>query len=188
MASLNESLSVLSNPQIKEIIALGIGKISELLVPRYQFALVLCLCDLYKVKVKLYDPLFNKSEIELIESYTNCLVLKEDCCGKFQVSKGATLFYLPHCPKYLTNNLLATNWGLNLINCIIIANSFNKIIEELIGINLESEFIAKIQPYCLEIPIYNTFRLFEVFNDTSVHILPQKSLGTIPDSFWLNNL
>lgn len=185
-ALLKEGLSALKNPVISEIICFGLGKIGECTIARYQFALLLCLKELYNVEVYVYDPVFNENDISLLNHF-NINILTENLEGKYKTrNQKTTLFYLPHCPKQLTNNLLWANWGLNLSYCIIISNSFNKVIENSLKRTLaeNAEYILKITPYVHEFAVINTFKYYEVFNDTSIHVFPK--LNLIPTDFWEN--
>lgn len=182
-ASLTESLSALKNPKILEIVSLGLGKLGESTTSRYQFALLLCLKDLYNLKVFVYDPIFKEDDISLLNHF-EINVLKDNTEGKYKVQNNTVLFYLPHCPKQLSNNLVWANWGLKLSYCIIIANSFKKIVEQCSTrtLKISAEYIAKIEPHVLELPIINSFKYFEIFNDTSIHIFPK--LNYLSQDFW----
>ena len=43
--------------------------------------------------------------------------------GKRTVDK-TTVFFMPHCPMQLYNNVIWANWSLNLSNVIVVGNSF----------------------------------------------------------------
>ncbi|XP_049820626.1 SRR1-like protein [Aethina tumida] len=184
-ASLKEGLTALSNCTISEIICLGLGRIGECLIPRFQFALLLCLYDIYKVKISVFDPVFTDEE-KCILKHFNCNILTENLEGKYKVKDKYILFYLPHCPKQLTNNLLWANWGLNLTYCVIISNSFNTIIENTSKRELREsgQYISNIIPYTLELAIINSFKYYEVFNDLAIHIFPFEKLNIISDDIW----
>lgn len=183
-ALLKEGLFALKNPVISEIICFGLGKIGECTIARYQFALLLCLKELYNVDVYVYDPIFSENDISLLNHF-GINILEKNLEGKYKIiNRETTLFYLPHCPKQLTNNLVWANWGLNLNYCIIISNSFNRIIENSSKTTLieNAEYISKITPYVHELAIINTFKYYEVFNDTSIHVFPK--LNLISPDFW----
>ncbi|CAH1381509.1 SRR1-like protein [Tenebrio molitor] len=187
LASLREGLVALNNPTVKEIICFGLGRIGECMISRYQFAFLLCLKDLYNVStVKVYDPIFSETDRWLLERF-HCTVLKENYEGKYKVQdKCTTIFYMPHCPKQLTNNLLWANWGLDLNYCIIISNSFNLTIENTPkrDLNRTAEYIANIVPHILELALINSFRFFEIFNDTAIHIFPWSKMKLLSGDFW----
>ncbi|XP_066251097.1 SRR1-like protein [Euwallacea similis] len=189
-ALLNEALRDLGKPKITQIICLGLGKISELIVARYQLALLLCLRDMLEVELLAADPAFNSSDLDILKHF-NINVQDKNIEGKYYVNNynGTVLFYLPHCPKQLMNNLLWSNWGLSLSKCIIIGNSFNGIVDSTSKWKLSksAQYISKILPYVLELAFVNNFKFFEVFNDTSIHIFPMKKLNLLTEEFWIEH-
>ena len=99
--------------------------------------------------VSVFNPIHTKSEENIIQLLGfECASKQQNLEGKYKVkneTKSGTLFYLPHCPKQLTNNILWTNWqpetlgsvnstGLD-IQCLhgvyILGNSFERIITSL---------------------------------------------------------
>lgn len=181
-----EAIELLNKPEINEIICLGIGRIGECLISRYQFALILLLRDFLKIKLSIYDPILTQNDTTTLLEHYNCIQLLENCEAKYNVNK-TTLFYMPHCPKQLSNNLIWSNWGLNLRNCLILANSFNTIVENTTKrlLKINGYYITKILPYCIEIAVVNNFKFYEVFNDTALHIFP--NLHVISNDFWSDN-
>lgn len=155
------------------------------MISRYQLGFLLCLKDLYKIGVKIYDPVFTETDICLLKSL-NCEILNENFEGKYKIENNkTTIFYLPHCPKQLSNNLLWANWGLNLTSCIIIANSFNTVVENSPKRTLnQTQYIVNILPHVLELPVINSFRFYEIFNDTAIHIFPSVKIRLLSDDFW----
>lgn len=186
IVSLKEGLQTLKNPKIEEIVCFGLGHVSDRIVSRYQLALLLCLRTELQVNVSVQDPGFWSID-KIILKELEFTILDGNLEGKYK-AKSTTLFYLPHCPKQLSNNLLWCNWGLNLQNCIIISNSFVTITENLSKKELtnNANFISDILPYTSEFAIINTFKFFDVFNDTAIHIFPLVKLILIPEDFWKN--
>ncbi|CAH0553050.1 unnamed protein product [Brassicogethes aeneus] len=185
LASLREGLTILSTNKISEIICLGLGRIGECLISRYQFALVLLLRDNLQAELSFFDPVFTNSEISLLKHYASN-VLTQNLEGKYRANNKHILFYLPHCPKQLSNNLLWCNWGLDLNYCIILSNSFNQIIDNTSKRELEKsgQYISNITPYTVELAIVNNFKYFEIFNDLAIHIFPINKLNLITKDFW----
>lgn len=179
----------MSHPKITKIVCFGLGRIGECTIARYQLALLLCLRDLCNAEVQVYDPVFCQIERDILREF-NCVVLSDNSEGKY-VADGcdATVFYLPHCPKQLSNNLLWANWGLGLSRCIIIANSFTNIIEKTPGrfLGKFAQYISQISPYMTELAVINSFKFYEVFNDTAIHIFPPKDIVFVSEEFWEGN-
>lgn len=179
---------MLKNPKISEIVCFGLGKISECITSRYQLQVLLYLKDLFNVNVYVYDPIFTDFERILLNEF-QLSIIPENSEGKYNIKdSGSTIFYLPHCPKQLTNNVLWRNWGLQLNKCIFISNSFHKIVENNTKRVLADTafYINKILPHTCEVAIINEFRFYEIFNDTAIHIFPLDKLLLLPEDFWLD--
>ncbi|XP_065169454.1 SRR1-like protein isoform X1 [Atheta coriaria] len=197
-ASVREALSLLQHKnletqtekskqiQIKELICFGIGYVSDSMISRYQLALILILKEVYNIaKVKICDPILTSNDFLVLEHF-EIEIIKENIEAKY-IAHDYTLFYLPHCPKQLSNNLLWANWSKNsLENCIIISNSFQSLIENNTKQNLidNAQFVYKISPFVQEIAIFNTFKYYEIFNDAAMHVFPNLSL--IAEDFWFD--
>nr|XP_008197568.1 PREDICTED: SRR1-like protein [Tribolium castaneum] len=155
------------------------------MISRYQLGFLLCLKDLFQIEVKIYDPVFTEADHWLLRQF-GCEILTENFEGKYRIrDKHTTIFYMPHCPKQLTNNLIWANWGLNLNSCIIIANSFNSIIENSPKRVLnQNQYLVKIFPHVLELAVINSFKFFEIFNDTAIHIFPWNKIKLLSGDFW----
>ncbi|XP_069677883.1 SRR1-like protein isoform X2 [Periplaneta americana] len=186
LVKLSEGLNELTNLDIKEIICYGLGSFADSVTSRYQFALLLALKEHFSTSVLIYDPIFNDTEIDVLKEL-GCQVITINEEGKHKIqSHHFTLLYLPHCPKQLINNFLWTNWGPELQNCIIFSNSFSRIIESQPKrfLTESAGYILNIFPYTEELEIDNCFRYNDIFNDTAIHIFPQKKLNSVPQNFW----
>ncbi|XP_058118785.1 SRR1-like protein [Anopheles ziemanni] len=161
---------------VKRIICLGLGRFSECSIARYQLAFIRCLRDKANLneRIQFYDPVFSSSEVEILQSLAEA-VLQENVEGKYSAEHCRTLFYLPHCPKQIVNNVLWKNWQQeHLTNVILLCNSFCSITN-----NHPRRFLERSAGYILratgvfqEVPLRNNFRFTDIFNDTSLHYLP----------------
>lgn len=170
----------------RELICLGLGSLSSY-ISRHQFALGHLLQEKLSAKsVKYSDPCFTTGDIKTLETF-NIEVLKENCEGKYLCkSDYITIFYLPHCPKQLVNNLLWKNWtSQQLRNLVLITNSFETILERTPSRLLENsaEFIVKINPYCTEYQLPES-NYSDIFNDLS--IIHFNKLEKTDPSLWTN--
>lgn len=159
-----------------DIVSYGLGQFSQSVTARYQFAFLLILKDLYKAKVFVYDPVFSTDEIEIIKHFDFTVIdFNEE--GKRLVN-NTTLFFLPHCPKQLTNNLLWKNWNKNLSKCIIIGNSFEKIIESNSARYLKENlpFVYHASSFIREFKLDNCFKFQDIFNDLSLHLFLEEDI------------
>lgn len=168
-----------------DIICLGLGKISSCRTAQYQLALLLAFTDKIQCTAEAYDPIFSKGERDLLIQL-GIKISKANLEGNLVNSLKPTLYFLPHCPRELTNNLLYSNWSvLQLSQCFIIANSFEKIILNTPHRLLSSyHYLLQISSTVQELPIENCFHLADIFNDLSLHIFPKETLTSLEPSFW----
>ncbi|XP_055642116.1 SRR1-like protein [Toxorhynchites rutilus septentrionalis] len=186
-ANIDRLLTPLERANIKAIICLGIGKLSECVISRFQLAFVRCLQRELNIKGKIryYDPILSRQEGQILEQLDG-IVLEENLEGKY-IAEEKTLFYLPHCPKQISNNLLWRNWKLEFLqNVFLIGNSFEEIVsknpQRLLRKNIP--FILNVKDHCIEIKIENNFKFKEIFNDTSLHYFDKAALRDKDQHFW----
>jgi hypothetical protein len=137
--------------------------------------------------VVVFDPVLSESEKEIL-SRLNLSVGRINEEGKFPITDN-TVFYFPHCPKHLTNNLLWSNWKkTSLSKVFLLSNSFERIITNLPDRLVKqegAEFILRVSGCVKETPVKNNYHLNDVFNDTSIHSFPEKLLSNKKDpEFW----
>lgn len=174
---------------IQEVVCLGIGRIGDCLIAKHQFALIQLIARHFQIdSLSFYDPVLTDQE-KTILNYFNYTVLTENQEGKYLVDRQ-TLFYLPHCPKQLTNNLLWTNWKPdNLRNLTLISNSFKTIIEETPERLLRPNafYIIESSSFVDEIEIENTFKFDDIFNNFSIQYFEETKLLEIEENFWCSH-
>ncbi|CAG9802323.1 unnamed protein product [Chironomus riparius] len=177
---------VINQQSVKEIICLGIGKISEDIIARHQLELIAIIKEKFQIEsIKFYDPVFDQNDKLLLDSF-KFEVLLENKEGKYRV-EHPTIFYLPHCPKQITNNLLYSNWNFEeLKNLILICNSFKSIKEATPErfLRPNAHFLLEISSFTKELEISNTFKFSDIFNDFSIHSFPSKTLPDQSSNFW----
>uniref|UniRef100_A0A182IVD9 SRR1 domain-containing protein n=1 Tax=Anopheles atroparvus TaxID=41427 RepID=A0A182IVD9_ANOAO len=170
---------------VRQIICLGLGNFSECSIARYQLAFIRCLRDRANLSARgqFYDPVFSRSEVEILRTLAET-VLEENVEGKYG-AECKTLFYLPHCPKQIVNNVLWKNWqSAHLTNVILLCNSFGTITSNHPRRLLENSagYILRAAGAFREVPLRNNFRFADIFNDTSLHYLP--SSEKLEESAW----
>ena len=123
---------------LNKILCLGLGNfaqnphLSAQIASKFQLSFLLALLKTSTVQenqvtVQLFDPLFTVCEREILTNL-GLETSEENLEGRYSCSENhLTLFYLPHCPKQLTNNILWSNWD-QLENVVIIGNSINSCI------------------------------------------------------------
>ena len=178
----------LQNIEISEVICLGIGRISECSIARHQLAFILIAAKHFKItEIKFFDPVLTEAEKRVLEEL-GCQVLSDNKEGKYIV-EHPTLFYLPHCPKQITNNLLFENWTIeSLPSIFLICNSFQTIIETTPErfLRPNAHFILEINQFATEVEIENNFRFTDIFNDFSIHSFAPQNLQSAPQTLWDN--
>ena len=81
-------------------------------------------------QVSVFDPAHSDLERSVL-GLLGFEVLDTNCEGRFEVTEDDSiqLFYLPHCHKQLSNNLLWANWSLEkLQKLVVVGNSFKRIL------------------------------------------------------------
>jgi SRR1 len=187
---LKSCVAKIAGGPIDRLICLGLGHFSDCTISRYQLALALLVQESFQIRLaQFYDPIFTKNEQDFLIDL-KCEVLSENREGKYSAgSEGCTIFYLPHCPKQISNNILWRNWSKeSLERTILIGNSFSNILTATPLRLLEKTggYIVRIEKFCTEIPLRNNFRFTDIFNDTSIHIFESSKLAAITESDWLN--
>jgi hypothetical protein len=152
--SLDQKLS-----EVKQIICLGIGKITECSIAKHQLAFIVLIAKQIKAEVSFFDPVLSSYDKQVLEEL-HCKVLTDNKEGKY-AAESPTLFYLPHCPKQITNNLLYSNWDPDHIqNVFLICNSFKTVIESTPErlLRPNAHYILEIASFVEEIEFENTFK------------------------------
>ncbi|KAI9295497.1 hypothetical protein K502DRAFT_217794 [Neoconidiobolus thromboides FSU 785] len=104
-----------------DIICYGLGSIIESSLSRWQLAFLLSIKQEFKVvnSIQYYDPLPLTEDEETILNDYGFQILEKNEEGKRAVKEG-TLFYMPHCPMLLYENVLSSNWEINLLKKVYI--------------------------------------------------------------------
>uniref|UniRef100_A0A182P3W2 SRR1 domain-containing protein n=1 Tax=Anopheles epiroticus TaxID=199890 RepID=A0A182P3W2_9DIPT len=159
---------------VEQLICLGLGNFLDCTIARYQLAFIRCVRSQTNLPIKgqFFDPVFTQPEVDTLHALGES-ILHENLEGKHAVERK-TLFFLPHCPKQIVNNLLWKNWHPDrLANVVLLCNSFNTVVnnnpDRLLRVN--AGYILRAVDLFQEVPLRNTFRFGDVFNDTSLHYL-----------------
>lgn len=108
---LAELKTCLGKFDIRKIRCLALGSFAEDFPAKYQLALLLEMLDAIgagagaDVEVSIYDPVFNESDKEFIGAQDNWQIVEVERYD--EAAKGVTLFYMPHAPLDLTEEVLA---------------------------------------------------------------------------------
>ena len=194
---------------ISKIVCLGLGNFTSSKQGEYQLVFLKCLVNVLglddiklKERVEVFDPVHTKSEENIIERLGFKSISKDhNSEGKYALKDkaySATLFYLPHCPKQLTNNILWANWNPESLGSTldartkishqeahgtyILGNSFERITSSLPDRILKesSKYILLSSKFVFETKVENCFKYSDIFNDSSLHSFP---INILPNSF-----
>ena len=96
----------------------------------------------------VFDPILSLSEKKILREL-KINTSEENLEGCYLInSLSLTVFYLPHCPKQLLNNILWTNWD-RLDKILILGNSISGIISNLLNNQLENlKYIQSASEFC----------------------------------------
>lgn len=193
---LKKSLTTLESNDISEIVCYGLGQFSQSRSSRYQLAFLLYLKVRYSnARVHVYDPAFRPEEKQILRDLGLEIIERNEEGKRVLHRDRTTLVFMPHCPRELMNNFLYANWGERLSNCILLSNSFSKIIDDVNCLREETlirlvNYIYRIQPCVTEIQLDNLITdehgcsYQYAFNSMSIHIFPKKDLLKVPTDFW----
>lgn len=168
---------------VDKIECLGLGSITNNRQSKYQLALLVQLKSYFNCSVSAYDPIFTKSDKIILSELD--IVVEEVNTEGMKKTDGKTLFYMPHCPKPLINNILYSNWSKMLLkNVQIFGNSFENMIVRHTAKDLEknAKYIKQSQKFIKEIAIPEAVIIDNIFSDTSLHYFHNTDILDIPFS------
>eukprot|EP01124_Arcella_intermedia_P035937 TRINITY_DN9296_c0_g1_i1.p1 TRINITY_DN9296_c0_g1~~TRINITY_DN9296_c0_g1_i1.p1 ORF type:complete len:176 (-),score=29.71 TRINITY_DN9296_c0_g1_i1:12-539(-) len=152
-----------------------------------QFALLSLILEFLLIepqRVQIFEPIFQENDIQLIQEVGFNLITNN--IGRHK-AESPTLFYMPHCPEGLYNNLLLENWTMeHLPNVLVFGNSFNYYHHK--RDLTTGMMIIKAARYYQEFSLgdyLNDQYLELAFSNTSLHIPSAKTLRDNTNSnFW----
>lgn len=206
--SISKKRQFTSSGAISKIICLGLGNFTSNRQSQYQLVFLRCIekalmnKEQSKTTISVFDPVHTRSEENIIRQFGYEAVMKNNNMeGKYIIKDGSgVFFYLPHCPKQLTNNILWANWHPSKLGSSnqgnsntrslggihILGNSFDRIITSMPNwiVRQSAEFILLLIEKVHETKIKNCFFFSDVFNDTSLHSFPIEKLPSSHEPFW----
>ena len=192
-----------------QVICYGIGRIGSSSNAQYQLALLLVMRDeltlddghfdtrertqmhrCVSVSVSVFDPVLSALEKDVLEAL-GCSIITKNEQAKRVVSEP-TLFYMPHCPRGMYNNVIWANWGERLDNVGILGNSLTAYAENanLSTIKVhqtadsknqhiaEIAAIVSVAKHTKEVRLMDRFSVAGIFNDLSLHLFD------LPKHLW----
>ena len=106
------------------VVCYGVGNFSKgrRSSPLYQLAFILSIAN-ESSRIQYFDPCTTETELDLLQGLTNIDLIANNERG-FRSVEQETLFFMPHCPAQLYNNVLLANWA-NLDKVVIFGNSLS---------------------------------------------------------------
>jgi hypothetical protein len=110
--------SLVSTAQFSQAVFLGIGSFSTSSSALLQLAFGLTLCRCFNVPlIEIWDPQMSSLDLTLCDR----LLLTPNREAPGRSISGPTLYFMPHCPYMLYNQVMWSNWN-ELSNVIILGN------------------------------------------------------------------
>lgn len=165
-------------PPFDQVVCYGLGSFNKETISRKQLYFLICLKQFVKCgDWQVYDPVFNGDEQSILSKLGFRLIPVNEYCRRPIRTDGTvkrTLFYMPHCHKFMFNNLFWSNWNAeSLDDLYLIGNSFNLISVVLAEKGDAKEFAYLHQLMRLNVvrehPIENCYSNKHLFNDLSFH-------------------
>ncbi|PWA75443.1 sensitivity to red light reduced protein (SRR1) [Artemisia annua] len=157
------------------IVIYGVGSFEMYKASRFQLSLALILQrNLEWIgNIEVFDPVLSLTELNVLEKLgLHPLYVNE--LAKRKVMKPM-VFFMPHCPTELYENLLETNWNNELLNKIVIlGNSFGKRCEHYRSGSGNSDYsithMLALEPFTKEYELPSVLVDFShAFHGTSLH-------------------
>jgi len=174
---------------VTDVFCLGLGSFAQnsnltsLVASRYQLAFLLSWIKTLKKTgttsqitfpvphTIVFDPVLSSSEKKILHEL-KFQTSEENLEGCYLVNNSVsnlTVFYLPHCPKQLLNNILWTNWD-RLDRILILGNSISGICTNLLKKQLDIlKYIQSASEFCHEKSLKNNFQHRDIFNNLAWH-------------------
>lgn len=124
---LNRISNVLGAEAGMKMVMYGIGSIESYEPPRLQLGVAILMKRNFGWigDVEVFDPIISLTESKVLAAL-GCSVLSFNEQGRRQALKP-TFFFMPHCEAELYDNLLQTNWRVDMLNrTVIFGNSFDE--------------------------------------------------------------
>lgn len=162
-----------------QVICYGLGSFNRETISRKQLYFLICLRQVvHCADWQAYDPVFNADEQSILSRLGFSLIPQNEYCRR-PIKEGGgsvkrTLFYMPHCHKFMFNNLFWSNWSAECLSDLyLIGNSLNLISVVLAEKGDPKEFVylhgLRKLDVVRERPIENCYSNKHLFNDLSFH-------------------
>lgn len=124
-------LKALGTESSMQMVIYGLGNIGPNVDSQQQLSLALLMKRKFSwiSNIEVFDPVITLRESMVLKALGCCLLNVDEKCRR-QALKP-TLFFMPHCDENLYGNLLEANWGIDMLNRIVlIGNTFTKYLSD----------------------------------------------------------
>lgn len=159
-----------------QMVIYGIGSIESYEPPRLQLSLAILLKRKFNWigNIEVFDPILSATESRVLEAL-GCTVLSVNEQGR-RCALKPTMFFMPHCEAELYDNLLRANWGVDMLNRIVLFGNSFETYEQHVS-EFKSSAVVHSSRHILAIRRFtNEFRInatsddyFGAFHDSSWH-------------------
>ena len=192
-----------SSGHVKKIVVYGIGnfsktKTSYYSAPLWQLSLALCLRKLLSsddcstVSIDFYDPCTTVAEAHFLSVRLKVHVLTSNDQGNYPIRNAKTLFFMPHCPSQLYENVVWSNF-FNLSQVLFVGNSLRSLGERNPSFGLLC--LKEVLPFLQEFPLLVSTadskkgtqlgNFVGAWNDTYVSYYPAHSQGSSENCIYM---
>ncbi|XP_040994422.1 protein SENSITIVITY TO RED LIGHT REDUCED 1-like [Juglans microcarpa x Juglans regia] len=167
---------VLGSELKMQMVIYGIGSIESYEAPRLQLSLAI----LMKKKlswigdIEVFDPILSATESRVLEAL-GCSVLSVNEQGH-RCALKPTIFFMPHCEAELYDNLLHANWGVELLNRVVLFGNSFETYEQHVSEFKHSAIVDSVRHILAIRPFTKEFKIktvsddyFGAFHDSSWH-------------------
>ncbi|KAF5445981.1 hypothetical protein F2P56_031648 [Juglans regia] len=167
---------VLGSESKMQMVIYGIGSIESYEPPRLQLSLAVLMKRKFSWigDIEVFDPILSATESRVLEAL-GCSVLSVNEQGHRRAIKP-TMFFMPHCEAELYDNLLHANWGVELLNRVVLFGNSFKTYEQHISEFKNSAIVGSAKRILSIRPFTREFRIntvsddyFGAFHDSSWH-------------------
>ncbi|KAG2671832.1 hypothetical protein I3760_13G012500 [Carya illinoinensis] len=175
---------ILGSESKMPMVIYGIGSIESFEPPRLQLSLAVLMKRKFSWigDIEVFDPILSATESRVLEAL-GCSVLSVNEQGH-RCALKPTIFFMPHCEAELYDNLLRANWGVELLNRVVLFGNSFETYEQHISEFKNSDIVGSAKRILSIRPFTKEFRIntvsdyyFSAFHDSSWHFF-----GPVPET------
>ena len=158
----------------EQLVCLGLGNFAQgnnathQIASKFQLLFLVALNKRVPSEALVFDPVLTQSEKAVLDGL-HFKTSETNTEGQYNFKGRLTLYFLPHCPKQLTNNILWANWD-DLTSIVLIGNSIKNTVLTLPASQLSTlGYLKEASELAEELSLENNFEHQDIFNNLSLH-------------------